>query len=610
MSITSETVQVHGKEPAVLCCRTEAGTVLSPANLEDPTIFPDLEESGLLQIPQDSLSIEQVLGATLTVTSDSLVPLTPRLVEGFSNLEVEASTKIIKEQTPNFIAQEGQQVVKIHIAKGENIALEIPLALMHNEEHKPLFKQEPSEERADKEAVELHRVQQQHFKIEKVVFGEITKIDGTTLFLRQPQAKEYNATPESNGLVEGLEVDIITPDKYGAYSDTIMDVQPIATKVEGEVGAGITRVLDGVIFMVTGVDHDGVQVGEFGSCEGAMDRNIMWNRPGAPDKGEIFIKTRVVIKAKANMERPGPLAVHKVSDLLCQEIRLALKDADSSLVTATKELVHYRRPGKPKILIVKEIMGQGAMHDNLILPVEPVGTLGGKPNVDLGNLPILLAPTELLDGGIHALTCIGPASKETSRHYWREPLVRRAMEDEELDLAGVLLVGSPQANSDKFYVAKRVGMLVEAMDIAGAIVTTEGFGNNHVDFAAHIEEIGKRGVKVVGASYCAVQGTLVVGNKYMEAMCDNNKSLQGIENEILSNNTLCPEDAIRQIAMLKTLLGGGTIEPAARKWDKQIKLNNLAVIEKQLGVKIPLEDNEQSIPKSKKRLEKYEKEEA
>ena len=27
------------------------------------------------------------------------------------------------------------------------------------------------------------------------------------------------------------------------------------------------------------------------------------------------------------------------------------------------------------------------MHDNLILPVEPVGTLGAKPNVDLGNLP-------------------------------------------------------------------------------------------------------------------------------------------------------------------------------------------------------------------------------
>ena len=61
----------------------------------------------------------------------------------------------------------------------------------------------------------------------------------------------------------------------------------------------------------------------------------------------------------------------------------------------------------------------------------------------------------------------------------------------------------------------------------GAIVTTEGFGNNHIDFASHIEEIGKRGIKVVGDSYSAVQGALVVGNPEMIAMVDNNKSMRG-----------------------------------------------------------------------------------
>jgi D-proline reductase (dithiol) PrdA len=182
------------------------------------------------------------------------------------------------------------------------------------------------------------------------------------------------------------------------------------------------------------------------------------------------------------------------------------------------------------------------------------------------------------------------------------------MRDEEIDLVGVMLVGSPQANSDKFYVSRRLGQTVECMGIDGAIVTTEGFGNNHVDFASHIEQIGKRGVKVVGASYCAVQGALVVGNKYMGAMCDNNKSKQGIENEILSNNTLCEEDAVRQLAMLKTLLGGGEIKAAERKWNNNVKLNNIEIIEKTTGKKVPLVDNEQVLPKSKKRLEKYEPE--
>lgn len=185
------------------------------------------------------------------------------------------------------------------------------------------------------------------------------------------------------------------------------------------------------------------------------------------------------------MERPGPLAAHKASDFITDEIRKALKAADAALCVNEETFVQKRRPGKKKVVVVKEIMGQGAMHDNLILPVEPVGTLGAKPNVDLGNLPVvLLSPLEVLDGGIHALTCIGPVSKECSRHYFREPLVLKAMQDEELDLCGVIFVGSPQVNSEKFYVSNRLGMMVEAMDVDGAIITTEGFGNNHIDFAS------------------------------------------------------------------------------------------------------------------------------
>ncbi len=205
-------------------------------------------------------------------------------------------------------------------------------------------------------------------------------------------------------------------------------------------------------------------------------------------------------------------------------------------------------------------MGQGAMHDNLILPLEPVGVIGAKPNVDLGNVPVMLAPTEVLDGGIHALTCIGPASKECSRHYFREPLVMECMQDEEVDLAGVIFVGSPQINSEKFYVSERLGMMVEAMDVDGAFVTTEGFGNNHIDFASHVEQIGMRGVPCVAFSFCAVQGALVVGNKHMKYMVDNNKSEGGIENEVLSCNTLCKEDAVRGLAMIKAAMSGEEVK--------------------------------------------------
>nr|UWI49779.1 D-proline reductase (dithiol) proprotein PrdA [Clostridioides difficile] len=624
MSITLETAQAHANDPAVCCCRFEAGTIIAPENLEDPAIFADLEDSGLLTIPENGLTIGQVLGAKLKETLDALSPMTTENVEGYKAGEAkEVVEETVVEEAPAALeavvpVSTGVlgETVKIHIGEGKDISLEIPLSVAGQagvvapvaNVAAPVAGAVAEVAPKAEEKKLLRSLTKKHFKIDKVEFADETKIEGTTLYIRNAAeiCKEANDTQE---LVVDVKLEIITPDKYETYSEAVLDIQPIATKEEGELGSGITRVIDGAIMVLTGTDEDGVQIGEFGSSEGELNTTIMWGRPGAADKGEIFIKGQVTIKAGTNMERPGPLAAHRAFDYITQEIREALKKVDNSLVVDEEVIEQYRREGKKKVVVIKEIMGQGAMHDNLILPVEPVGTLGAQPNVDLGNMPVVLSPLEVLDGGIHALTCIGPASKEMSRHYWREPLVIRAMQDEEIDLVGVVFVGSPQVNAEKFYVSKRLGMLVEAMEVDGAVVTTEGFGNNHIDFASHIEQIGMRGIPVVGVTYSAVQGALVVGNKYMTHMVDNNKSKQGIENEILSNNTLAPEEAVRIMAMLKNAIAGVEVKAPERKWNPNVKLNNIEAIEKATGEKIVLEDNEQSLPMSKKRREIYEKDE-
>ncbi len=586
MAINSETAKAHENDPAVTCCRFEAGEVLEPSNLEDPVLFPDLEESGLLTMPEGCLTIGEVMGATLKQTVEALTPLTTDLLEGVTAKTDEVSPQVQAEEQPVQAVSINNGMLKIHIGEGKNINLEIPMngqmaaaapeAALENST--PVSASAPvAMEAAPQAEKELRHLIKKHFKIEKVAFGNETAIDGTTLFLREGIEAE---AIEQSALVVDMKVEIITPDQYNTYSETIMDVQPIATKEEGDkLGLGTTRVLDGVIMMVTGTDENGVQIGEFGSSEGILEENIQWGRPGAPDHGDIFIKTQVTIKAGTNMERPGPLAAHSVSDYITQEVRNVVKKLADDLVVETEELVQYRRPGKRKVVVVKEVMGQGAMHDNIFLPSEPVGIMGGKPNVDLGNLPVVMSPLEVLDGGIHALTCIGPASKECSRHYWREPLVIEAMNDPEIDLCGIVMIGSPQVNAEKFYTSERLGMLVEALDVDGAIVTTEGFGNNHIDFASHIEQIGMREIDVVGMSFCAVQGALVVGNKYMKHMVDNNKSEEGIENEILSCNTLCKEDAVRALTMLKSAMAGEEIKAPERKWNPNVKENNLELCE-------------------------------
>ena len=616
MSITAETAKAHAHDPAVLCCRAEAGITIEPANLEDPAIFDDLVDSGLLNL-DGCLTIEEVLGAKLTKTCDSLCPLTNDVLDG-----VKAPTTPAEEAEEEAPAEEAAPVapvataatvaggtLKIHIGEGKDINLEIPVGALGAtgeavaEVPAAAVAATATAEAPVEEAKVVGTLTRRHIKITEVKRGPETKIEGTTLYIREGIEAEVIADQE---LVKDFHLEIITPDKYHTYSETIMDVQPVATK-EGDaiLGEGATRVLDGVVMMLTGTDEGGVQIGEFGSSEGYLDENIMWGRPGCPDKGEIFIKGNIVVQEKTNMERRGPMAAHTAFDIITQEIREVMKELDDSFIVEDEELKSIRRPGKKKVVIVKEIMGQGAMHDNFILPVEPVGILGARANVDLGNVPVCVSPLEVLDGCIHALTCIGPASKEMSRHYWREPLVLEALHDEEVDLCGVVFVGSPQINAEKYYVSRRVGHTVEMMDVDGAFVTTEGFGNNHIDFASHIEQIGMRGIPVVGLSFCAVQGALVVGNKYMQYMVDNNKSESGIENEVLGCNTLCQEEGIRALAMLKAAMAGEEVKAAEKKWNPNVKSTNVELIEAACGKKIELVDNEQSLPMSQKRKEKY-----
>lgn len=139
MSITAETAKEHANDPAVLCCRAESGIIIEPANLEDPAIFDELVDSGLLKL-DGCLTISQVLGAKLTKTSDSLSPLTPDNVEGYkdaSAAEEEAPAEEPAAEEPAaevpVVSVEGAVTtikhgkVVISIKDGKDIYLELPI---------------------------------------------------------------------------------------------------------------------------------------------------------------------------------------------------------------------------------------------------------------------------------------------------------------------------------------------------------------------------------------------------------------------------------------------------------------------------------------------------
>lgn len=138
MSISAETAKAHANDPAVLCCRAEAGTKLAPSNFEDPAIFPDLIDSGLLNT-DGALKLGQVLnGSTLTKTVDSLTPVTPDIIDKYDELADETEEEAdapaeADDEAVSVTAPAGTKmtvaggVVKLAIAEGKDIYIEFPV---------------------------------------------------------------------------------------------------------------------------------------------------------------------------------------------------------------------------------------------------------------------------------------------------------------------------------------------------------------------------------------------------------------------------------------------------------------------------------------------------
>ncbi|MGN1027859.1 MAG: glycine/sarcosine/betaine reductase component B subunit, partial [Faecousia sp.] len=317
MSITKETLQQHLKDPAIFCCRRQKGLVISAADLEDPSLFDDMVEAGLLQLRDDGLRIEQVLGSTLLADVDALTPITRDVLDKVNEpAEAEKAEEAVKkgEAFAPVIKTSvgGNGMIHIEIGKAEkleNLVMDIPVfsgSVPAPVAAAPAAAAPEAESAGEKRVIRT--LVKKHIRITDAQIGTETSIkDGKITIDGAIVEKAVLEDP----LCKSMKLDVIHPNERHQYTETIMDVCPIATKVEGELGSGVTKVADGVVFMLTGVDEDGVQVHEFGSSEGYLDEKMYFGHPGCADENDIIIRCHVVIQRLSGMTRPGPFAAHK-----------------------------------------------------------------------------------------------------------------------------------------------------------------------------------------------------------------------------------------------------------------------------------------------------------
>lgn len=248
--------------------------------------------------------------------------------------------------------------------------------------------------------IEIRRLVIKTFNITKVKFAEKTYIENGVLYLKNDI---QNGISVDEKLIKHVEVKIINPDEHNIFVNSIMDFSPIAVKVLGKIGEGITHVLTGVNVMLTGVDEEGIQVAEFGSSEGILNEQVVFGRAGTPNKNDILIHINVTLKAGKGTSRPGPMSAHEVSDKIISEIRSSLKQLNGRVCDEKYEYFDKIKPGKKKVVIIKQVAGQGAMYDTGLLGKEPGGFVGCRSIIDMGNMPIVLSPNEYRDGALRAM---------------------------------------------------------------------------------------------------------------------------------------------------------------------------------------------------------------
>lgn len=246
----------------------------------------------------------------------------------------------------------------------------------------------------------LRRLTRKTFHIDRVEWGDRTSIDRGTLILRKGIEKSLI---EAEPRIKDIQVTIRKPGEQDFYVNSNLDYSPIACKVRGELGEGVTHLLSGVTVMVTGVEAvSGFQPSNIGSSEGIYAHQVVYDRAGTPSKDDYLIHVDFLFQEGEGRTAEGIMAAHACTDRIVQEVRRELAKLENMRYDR-EELLDIAKPGKPKVIQVKIVSGLGNMYDTAMFPYEPGGFLGSHNMMDSKNVPYAVTPNQGRDGVIHSL---------------------------------------------------------------------------------------------------------------------------------------------------------------------------------------------------------------
>lgn len=327
--------------------------------------------------------------------------------------------------------------------------------------------------------------------INDIQFSNETKVEKGVLYINKAELISLLSEDEH---LKSVDVDLAKPGESVRITP-VKDVVEPRVKVNGPggvfpgmiskvdiVGSGRTHVLKGAAVMTVGKI--------VGFQEGIIDMQ----GPGA--EYTPFSKTNNIVLILEPAEGVETYTYEKAARMAGLKAATYLGKAGKDIepdeleVFETKPLFEQGEEFKnlPKVAYVQMLQSQGLLHDTYVYGVD------AKQIV-----PTLLYPTELMDGAIISGNCVSSCDKNTTYHHLNNPVVRAMYEKhgKEINFVGVIITNENVYLADKERSSNWTAKLCKFLNLDGAIVSQEGFGNPDTDLIMNCKKIEGQGVKTV-----------------------------------------------------------------------------------------------------------------
>jgi glycine reductase len=145
-------------------------------------------------------------------------------------------------------------------------------------------------------------------------------------------------------------------------------------------------------------------------------------------------------------------------------------------------------PDLPRVGYVQMLQSQGLLHDTYVYGVDMKQSI-----------TTLINPTEIFDGAIISGNCVSACDKNTTYHHQNNPVIIDlfAEHGKTLNFVGMIITNENVYLADKERSSDWTAKLAKYLDLDGAIISQEGFGNPDTDLIMNCKKIEAMGIHTV-----------------------------------------------------------------------------------------------------------------